>query len=122
VTPVTWVRIDDHLHEHPKFKLAWELEPASVGLELFAFSYSAAFLTDGAISERFVDSWFPTAPRRRLRAVDSLVNSGLWTPNGDSWQIHDWLDYNESAAVTLERRRDREAKRRANRRKPDEGH
>lgn len=101
---MTWVRIDDRVHAHPKFRLAWELEPASVGLELFALSHSAAYLTDGTVEARFVQPWFRTAVRRR-RATEALVESGLWVPNGAGWEIHDYLDYNESRDQTLARRR-----------------
>lgn len=112
---VTWVRIDDHLHAHPKFRLAWELEPASVGLELFALSHSAAYLTDGSVDKRFVRPWFRT-PTRQRRAVDALVESELWVPNGDGWEIHDYLDYNESRDRILTRRRAESARKRAGRR------
>ena len=110
-----WARIDDHLHAHPKIVAAWQIDPASVGLELLALSHSAAYLTDGAIDQRFVRSWFKSAARRR-RAVNALVETGLWVPNGDGWVIHDYLDYNEPRELLLERRRAREAKRRGNRR------
>ena len=52
---------------------------------------------------------------RRRRAVNALVETGLWVPNGDGWLIHDYLDYNEPRELLLERRRAREAKRRGNR-------
>jgi hypothetical protein len=102
---MTWVRIDDHLHAHPKFRLAWEIDPTSVGLELFALSHSAAYLTDGMVDDRFVRPWFRSAHRRQ-RAVDALVEAGLWVPDGSvGWQIHDYLDYNESREQVEERRR-----------------
>ena len=115
---MAWVRIDDHLHSHPKFIAAWEADPASVGLELFALSHSGAYLTDGAVDQKFVSSWFTHASKRR-RAVNALVKTGLWVPNGDGWILHDYLDYNEPRELLLERRRAREAKRRANRRGSD---
>lgn len=101
---MTWVKIDDHLHAHPKFRAAWEQEPTSVGLELFALSHCAAYLTDGRVDELFVRSWFRTA-RRRERAIDALVGAELWVPIGDGWQIHDYLDYNESKEQIEDRRR-----------------
>jgi hypothetical protein len=100
---MTWVRIDDHLHAHPKFRAAWDAEPSSIGLELFALSQSAAYLTDGQVDELFVRSWFQNA-RRRQRAVDALLHTGLWVPNGAGWRIHDYLDYNESRAQVEQRR------------------
>lgn len=104
---MTWVRIDDQLHAHPKFRLAWELEPTSIGLELFALSHSAAYLTDGCIDGLFVRQWFRNA-RRRERAIKALVESGLWVPDGAGWQIHDYLDYNESRE-DIQRRRQADA-------------
>lgn len=111
---MTWVRIDDHLHAHPKFRLAWEIDQASVGLELLALSHSAAYLTDGAVDERFVQPWFRSATRRR-RAVDALLEAGLWLPNGAGWQIHDYLDYNESRDQVVARRRSDSARKRVGR-------
>lgn len=90
-----WVRIDDRLHSHPKFLRAWALSRPSVGLELFALSHSAAYLTDGAVDPLLVDSLFQSR-RQRDQAVAALVATGLWTPNGDGWQIHDFLEYNDS--------------------------
>jgi hypothetical protein len=102
---MTWVRIDDHLHAHPKFRAAWDTEPASVGLELFALSHSAAYLTDGLVDERFVRQWFAGTSRRR-RAVSALVDTRLWVPaDGGGWRIHDYLDYNESREEIQRRRR-----------------
>jgi hypothetical protein len=109
-----WIKIDDRLHAHPKFVAAWAADPASVGLELFALSHSAAYLTDGAVDEIFVRSLFRSAARRR-RAIAALVDAGLWLPTGDGWVIHDYLDYNESREALLERRNVRETKRRLNR-------
>lgn len=101
---VTWVHVDDHLHAHPKFKAAWEREPAAVGLYLLALSHSGAYLTNGHVDTEFVSSWIRSA-RRRERTVGALVGCGLWTVDGDGWEIHDYLDYNESRDHVLERRR-----------------
>lgn len=109
-----WIKIDDRLHAHPKFLAAWQADPASIGLELFALSYCAAYMTDGHVDEPFVQTLFASAPRRR-RAVAALVDAGLWIPNGDGWDIHDYLTYNESREVLLARRTARETKRQRNR-------
>lgn len=111
---MAWVRIDDHLHSNPKLNYVWTLENASVGAYLFALSFSAAHLTDGAVDKKFVQTLFPRSPRRYRRTVDALVEARLWVPDGDGWQIHDYLDYNDSRELITERRRRREAKRRAN--------
>jgi hypothetical protein len=113
---MAWGRIDDHAYRHRKFKLAWDLEPASVGLEFFALSYSNDELTDGAVDEQFVHGWFPRRVARERRAVDALLEAGLWVPNGAGWQIHDFLEYNDPAEEVKARRQAKERRRRENRR------
>jgi hypothetical protein len=49
--------------------------------------------------------------------VDELVRSGLWEALGDAWQIHDFLDWQDSAetvAAKQERARERMRRVRAN--------
>jgi len=100
-----WIKIDDRLHSHPKVVDAWRLDPAALGLYLRALSYSGEHLTDGIIREAFVEELFP-APARRDRAVGALLATGLWERNGSGcYAIHDYLDFNESSARVLERRR-----------------
>jgi hypothetical protein len=117
---MVWVRIDDQLHAHPKIRAAWDMEPAAVGLELIALSHSAAYLTDGAVDKPFVRQWLPVGKQRR-RTIGALVKAGLWVPNGRGWQIHDWLDYNESRAAVLERRRAQEEARKRKRKELNDG-
>jgi hypothetical protein len=109
---MAWVRIDDQLHAHPKVLHAMSTDPTSVGLHLPALSYSAAYLTDGAVDEAFVRQLLVNR-RRRERAIDALVEAGLWLPNGGGWQIHDYLDFNESREHALARRRADSARKRA---------
>ena len=111
---MTWVRIDDHLHSHPKILRAWNEERASLGLHLLALSYAGAVLTDGVVDDQAARQWLP-AKRERERATDALTDARLWVPNGSGWVIHDWLDYNEPREVQIARRRAREARRRENR-------
>lgn len=101
---MAWVRIDDHLHSHPKIRCAWQAYPPAVGLHLVALSYAGDQLTDGAIDDAFVQQWLP-GKRQRDRAIGALVDAALWEPNGTGWQIHDWSDYNQSREEVLERRR-----------------
>lgn len=102
---MTWTKIDDQLHAHPKVQQAWQTARASIGLHLLALSHAGAYLTDGRVSEAFVNAQLPVAGERR-KAVGALVESGLWDAvEGGGWTIHDYLDFNDSRAKVLIRRR-----------------
>lgn len=110
---MTWTKIDDQLHAHPKVQMAWQACRASLGLHLLALSHAGAYLTDGHVSETFVNAQLPKAAERR-KAIEALVSAGLWDqwPEG-GWVIHDYLEFNESRAdVTSRRRADSNRKRR----------
>jgi hypothetical protein len=101
---VTWVKLDDHFHDHPKIEaLSSDAYRAFVG----GLCYCARYLTDGSIP----------APRVLLLApkgktVIELTDAGLWQWNGNGVKVHDYLDFQEDSATVLERRRkDSERKR-----------
>jgi len=103
---VTWTKVDDQFHAHPKVQQAWHAYPASIGLHILALSHSASYLTDGHVSEAFVKTQI-ASPTQRRRAVEALVNAGLWETNAAGWVIHDYLEFNESRAEVVKRRADR---------------
>lgn len=100
---MTWTRIDDQLHAHPKVQHAWHAEPAALGLHLLALSHAGCYLTDGHVSETFVRTHL-ASPARRRRAIGALVGAGLWEARPDGWQIHDFLHFNEARDDVLARR------------------
>lgn len=89
---MTWVKLDDQLHAHPKIKRAWKCRTA-LGLHLMALSYSGCFNTQGFVPADFVEEKLP-AKKERERATGVLVESALWEPVERGWQIHDWDVYN----------------------------
>ena len=106
---MTWIKIDDQLHSHPKVIAAWHAHHAALGLHLLALSHAACYLTDGRVSDAFVRGLLPAAAERRrvlsaLTAVAPPFTSGLWVPDGSGWQIHDYLDLNESREDVLAKR------------------
>lgn len=88
---MTWARLDDQLHAHPK-ALAAGLE--AMGLWTLALSWCRAYRTGGQVS--------PEALRRLAgpkakRLAARLVDARLWKPAGDGWRFHDWAEHYEDA-------------------------
>jgi hypothetical protein len=96
-----WVKLDDSWYDNPKFL---DLEPAAIGAWVLGLSYCARHLTDGALTR--------TALKRLVAdcddLADDLVAAGLWDVTDDGWQVHDYLDYQPSAAEVKEARKKRQ--------------
>lgn len=92
---MTWVKMDDHFHSHPKLALLGQLQLPCVGLHVLAICWSAQYLTDG-----FVPAAQPAklAGGNEKDLVNALVAVGLWHEVDGGWQIHDYLDYQPSKA------------------------
>jgi len=119
---MTWVKIDDGFHEHPKISA---LTNAAYRLYMGGLCYAGRRATDGFV---------PTSALKPLggveRAADELVAAGLWHISGKvaggaidcqpcddgaadarwrgygGWVIHDFLHYNPSAREQGRRRND----------------
>lgn len=104
---MTWAKIDDGFHAHPKARKAWRAHPRALGMHLLALSYCAMqLLDDGVVDEAFVEEKIPQ-DRERRAVIDALVDAGLWDRVDGGWLIHDWLEYNPSRAEVEARRRER---------------
>ena len=98
-----WGKLDDQWYDHPKTVAVGTL---GAGLFAMALSWSAGKLTEGFI---------PRAMILRLCAdienpvdlADRLVAAGLFESADGGYQIHDYLDYNPSAARVKEIRKAR---------------
>jgi hypothetical protein len=117
---MTWGKVDDRLHAHPKPEQAG-LE--AMGLWALALSYSSAQLTDGVITRARVMKL--ADPKAADRAATRLVLVGMWHPANapcpaghehcnrfradvDGFRFHDWIDYQPTKeAVEAERERKR---------------
>lgn len=108
---MAWVRIDDAAPDHPKLV---GLDDAAWAMWSRGLCYANRNTTDGRI---------PKGSLRRLstsadpaRVAQDLVDAGLWHPVDGGWEVHDYLDYQFSAAeVRASREEASEAKRRAGR-------
>lgn len=111
---MSWVRIDDHFDEHPKFAAAG---PIGMALWLAGLAYANRNLTDGFIpwaAARNLVSWSFLGPddgagRKIYRlsvssgmvgndvdddfAITLLLDCGLWEERDDGYEIHDYAQY-----------------------------
>jgi hypothetical protein len=107
---VSWSKIDDRLHGHPKAHTAGL--PA-MGLWVLGMSWSAAY-EPGHVSREWVRSW-----RDGVKYASRLEQVGFWLPDDDGWTFHDWSEFNptaEQAAAEREAARIRQQRHRASRR------
>lgn len=103
---MTWFKVDDALHSHPKWLAA---SPAARALWASAGSWCASHLTDGNVPRHALPLL-----GGRPKDADELVQIGLWETAGDGWVFHDWAEFQPSAeSVGAERAAARERQRRA---------
>lgn len=80
---MTWFKVDDSLHSHPKQTAA---SLAAIGLWTVAGSWSANHLTDGFVP----DHQIPSLSRGQVELAKELVSAGLWRRAKGGYQFHEW--------------------------------
>jgi hypothetical protein len=104
---MTWFKVDDGFHSHPKVA-DLETGPAfaeSLALWTLAGSWCADLLTDGCV---------PLAQLRKLVPFDAasaaaeLVRVGLWTRHDGGYRFCDWADY-QPTKTEIQARREKAA-------------
>lgn len=92
---MTWFRIDDGFHSHPKVLRAGN---AALGLWTRCGAWSSHYLTDGWIPAQialdFGTKW----------EANCLVRAGLWVRERGGFRMHDFHDHNPTAAEVNERK------------------
>jgi len=112
-----WGRLDDGLYDHPKLDDLGSHRLAGVGLWTLAISWCNRRLTDGQVP----------ADRIRLlggspQLAERLVAAGFFERIDGGYQIHDFLEFNESReTVEARREADRKRKRKPGGNRPDSG-
>lgn len=107
---MAWARIETSFCRNPKVaKLSLLAELLYVrGLE-----HAREQLTDGYLSRASLAS-IAVRFRRPKPCVEQLVKEGFWEPVEDGWRVHDYLDFNPSAAqIRAAMKADAERKRRS---------
>lgn len=87
---MTWFKVDDSFHAHPKV-LATDAD--ALGLWVVAGAWSSSHLTDGFIPEHALLRLLPSAEELARK----LVASGLWKRARGGYRFHDWADFQPSA-------------------------
>ena len=84
---------------HPK---VWTLSAGAFRLWMAGLSYAQEQLTDGVIHR----GQLRALPLRSFsrKDIDDLCNAGLWDVTETGFQIHDYLDWNDSRGTILQKR------------------
>ncbi len=106
-----WGRVDDTYYDHPKLEeLAgtsqWPDRLAAAGLNALAWSWCNRFLTDGKVPRATVAklAGHLIAAEAAVALADQMVAVGLWEASAGGYEIHDFLQYNDSREQVLARR------------------
>lgn len=80
---MTWFKVDDSLHSHPK---AMAASLAALGLWAVAGSWSSDHLTDGFVPDHMI----PLLTRGTDKLSEELVAAGLWKRTRGGYLFHQW--------------------------------
>lgn len=90
---MTWAKVDDQLHGHPKTS---EAGVPAMGLWVLALSHCAAYLTDGLVTRRVAVRLAGSEENAEQWAGD-LVRAELWSVDPEGWRFHEYLQHQPSA-------------------------
>ena len=109
---MAWIKLDVGFFTHPKTLNLMSTDPTAATLHVAAMCWSLDKRQDGYVPESalpLLHMQTHTSPS----SVDALIEAGLWEPKHPGYQIHDFLEWQESKAdMDDRRRRERERKRR----------
>lgn len=107
---MTWFKVDDKLHSHPKRHRAGL---RAMGLWVVAGSWCGDQLTDG-----FIPCDMLPALGGKPADVQALIDAGLWEVAQGGWKFHEWERQNpERVDVEAQREAWRERQKAARKRK-----
>lgn len=100
--------LDDTFAEHPK---VMDLSDRSFRLHVSALCYCSRNLTDGVLTERSV-AVVCALTRGTQRHIRELVVAGLWEQRDEGYEIHDYLEYHQTANEIKKQREQSTARKR----------
>jgi len=93
-----WVRLDVNYFGNPKIRAAGR---DARDLHLASICFVGRYMTDGYIAPDVVEDIARDARVTRrvlVTAIGSVVDAGLWIPNGEGFELHDYLAMNPTRA------------------------
>src|SRR5262247_3351730 len=109
-----WSRLDDGLLDHPKVSAAARVlgtkngRVTVIGFYAMALMWTNRHLTDGVLPDAVIEG-FSSYATNPAAIADALARAGLFDKHEAGYRIHDFRDYNPSAAEIKHRRKvDRE--------------
>jgi hypothetical protein len=110
-----WARLDDELLDHEKISTAGEViggrngSVIALGFYAQCLMWANRHLSDGHLPSSVVKGFRHGS--NPLSIADALVKAGLLEKNGNGFVIHDFTEFNPSAAkVKAKRRKDKQRK------------
>lgn len=100
---VTFALFDDNFADHPKVVV---LSDGAFRLHASGIIYCARHLTDGVVLKVKVKALTPEYKPSHLK---ELVDAGLWHRHPEGYEIHDYLEWNNSKAQIQARRDSKKA-------------
>jgi hypothetical protein len=82
-----WVKLDDRFTDNAKIA---RLSDKAFRVYVHALCYSAGALTDGLVPWSKAKSW------ASVKTIGEMTAAGLWTEVKLGYQIHDFLEYQQS--------------------------
>lgn len=111
-----WARLDDALIDHEKVFTAGDVigknGPAvALGFYAVALMWTNKHLTDGFLSDAVIRSFRHVDNPRSV--ADALAKAGLFDRHDGGFKIHDFHDFNPSAAAIKKKRKEDRARKAA---------
>jgi hypothetical protein len=98
---MAYAKVDDLYDDKRKIRRAWRAHPPNpIGLHIMAITYCQRHRLDGRVPDDWLHEMLPKAGER-TRIIRTMVAEGLFEERDHmdgSYCIHDFLDWNESAA------------------------
>lgn len=106
---MTYARFDDRFWMHRK---VLKVGPNAAWMWAASIGYCNANLTDGFVPRAMLPTLSMVSMARALRLAAKLVDARMWETAEGGWRVHDFVDWNQTAAEVMAAREALSEKRR----------